>query len=89
MSESIQYDHHVPSRSVSLTPCVCLSVCRSVSLSVSLCVCVCARARVCVCVRVVVLCHCSSHSGSYRPLPPAYGEYSYLPPQRWLHALKV
>lgn len=29
------------------------------------------------------------NSGSYRPLPPMYGEYDYLPQQRWLHALKV
>ncbi|XP_019850077.1 PREDICTED: uncharacterized protein LOC109580924 [Amphimedon queenslandica] len=27
-------------------------------------------------------------SGDYRPLAPKYGEYSYLPPQRWLHVLK-
>jgi hypothetical protein len=28
-------------------------------------------------------------SGDYRPLAPKYGEYKYLPPQRWLHALQV
>ena len=28
-------------------------------------------------------------SGDYRPLAPKYGEYKYLPPQRWIHALKV
>lgn len=27
--------------------------------------------------------------GSYRPLPPKFGEYDFLPPQRWLHALKI
>lgn len=28
-------------------------------------------------------------SGDYRPLRPKYGDYQYLPPQRWLGALKV
>ena len=28
-------------------------------------------------------------SGDYRPLPPVYGEYDYLPPQRWMCALTV
>lgn len=27
-------------------------------------------------------------SGSHRPLWPVYGEYIYLPPQRWLHSLE-
>ncbi len=27
--------------------------------------------------------------GDYRPMAPQYGEYQYLPPQRWLHALNV
>lgn len=27
--------------------------------------------------------------GDCRPLAPRYGEYKYLPPQRWIHALKV
>ena len=28
-------------------------------------------------------------SGDYRPVAPKYGEYKYLPPQRWLHVLQV
>jgi len=28
-------------------------------------------------------------SGDYRLLAPKYGEYHYLPPQRWLHALHL
>ena len=27
--------------------------------------------------------------GDFRPLAPKYGEYKYLPPQRWLHAIQV
>lgn len=26
--------------------------------------------------------------GAYRIMTPSYGEYKYLPPQRWLHTLK-
>lgn len=28
-------------------------------------------------------------NGPYRPLAPKYGDYRYLPPQRWLHTLKT
>ncbi|XP_070558413.1 uncharacterized protein [Ptychodera flava] len=28
-------------------------------------------------------------SGAHRPLWPVYGEYTYLPPQRWVHSLKL
>lgn len=38
------------------------------------------------CDSIVFLCFCS---GPHRPLWPVYGEYVYLPPQRWLHALEV
>ncbi|XP_078598720.1 uncharacterized protein LOC144874447 [Branchiostoma floridae x Branchiostoma japonicum] len=27
-------------------------------------------------------------SGMHRPVAPAYGEYRYIPPQRWVHALE-
>ena len=27
--------------------------------------------------------------GDHRPLWPIYGEYKYLPVQRWLHSLEV
>ncbi|KAI8502840.1 hypothetical protein Bbelb_195420 [Branchiostoma belcheri] len=27
-------------------------------------------------------------SGKHRPIAPAYGEYQYIPPQRWVHALE-
>lgn len=27
--------------------------------------------------------------GSYRFLAPKFGDYQYLPPQRWLHTLKL
>jgi len=29
------------------------------------------------------------YSGPHRPLWPVYGEYLYLPPQRWVHSLEV
>lgn len=29
------------------------------------------------------------YSGPHRPAWPRFGEYTYLPPQRWLHALEV
>lgn len=28
-------------------------------------------------------------SGPHRPLWPKYGEYAYVPPQRWLHSIEV
>ncbi|KAK3084452.1 hypothetical protein FSP39_013766 [Pinctada imbricata] len=28
------------------------------------------------------------NSGPHRPLWPVYGEYLYLPPQRWVHSLE-
>lgn len=30
----------------------------------------------------------SIHSGGHRPLWPVYGEYKYVPPQRWLHSVE-
>lgn len=29
----------------------------------------------------------SSHSGMHRPLGPKYGEYVFVPPQRWLNSM--
>ena len=33
--------------------------------------------------------HVSCFSGNHRPLWPKYGEYIYLPPQRWVHSIEV
>lgn len=36
-----------------------------------------------------LLYQCVICSGTHRPLWPAYGEYVYVPKQRWLHSLEV
>ena len=57
----------------------------------SICCCQLVASTNCWCVRVLMMMrwtHVRSR-GPHRPLWPVYGEYLYLPPQRWIHSLEV